>query len=194
MLLAACSPAAAEPVATPHVVAEVTPPGIGARVTAYDPPRAAPALRLADQNGRPFDLASLRGRPVLVFFGYTHCPDVCPTTLADVRDALKLVGSPVGVVFVTIDPARDDAATLGTYLGYYDAGFIGLTGTEEAIHAAATGWGVSYQRLDSGSSGGYAMAHTADIFLVDASGTLRHHIFFGAGPELIADRIRQVAP
>ena len=86
------------------------------RPTAIVPVLPAPALALTDQDGRPFDLASVRGTPALVFFGYTHCPDVCPTTLADVRDAVKQSPVPVRVVFVTIDPARDDAAAMKQYL------------------------------------------------------------------------------
>jgi protein SCO1/2 len=169
-----------------------TPEGL-ARDTAVRPVAPAPALRLTDQEGRPFDLASLRGRPVLVFFGYTHCPDVCPTTLADVRDALELIDGEVGVVFVTVDPARDDAAAMKQYVDYYQAGFVGLTGTDDEIRTAAGAWGVSYAKVETGSASGYAMAHTADAFLVDAEGRLRHTIWFGAGPEVIADRVNGLA-
>ena len=169
-----------------------TPEGLG-RDTAVRPAAPAPALRLTDQEGRPFDLASLRGEPVLVFFGYTHCPDVCPTTLADVRDALALIDGNVGVVFVTIDPARDDAAAMKQYVGYYQAGFIGLTGSDDEIREAAGAWGVSYAKIESTSASGYAMAHTADAFLVDAEGRLRHRIWFGAGPEVIAARVNGLA-
>jgi len=188
-LLAGCASASAPTGPTPAV----TPPPLGVRETAYDPPRSAPPLRLTDQDGRPFDLASMRGTPVLVYFGYTHCPDVCPATLADVRDALELVDGPVGVVFVTVDPARDDAAAMKTYVGYYGSGFVGLTGTEAEIAAAAEAWGVSYARLDGDSAAGYAMAHSTDTYLVDADGVMRHHLFFGASPELIADKIGEVA-
>ena len=169
-----------------------TPEGL-ARDTAVRPLAPAPPLQLTDQEGRPFDLASLRGTPVLVFFGYTHCPDVCPTNLADVRDALKLVKGKVGVVFVTIDPARDDAAAMKQYVDYYQAGYIGLTGTDDEIRTTAGAWGVSYAKVETGSVSGYAMAHTADTFLVDAEGRLRHRIWFGAGPVVIADRINSLA-
>ncbi len=169
-----------------------TPAGL-ARDTAVRPAAPAPPLRLTDQDGRPFDLASLRGEPVLVFFGYTHCPDVCPTNLADVRDALKLIDGKAGVVFVTVDPARDDAAAMKQYVGFYQAGFIGLTGTDDEIRAAAGAWGVSYAKVETGSASGYAMAHTADTFLVDADGRLRHRIWFGAGPEVMAARVNGLA-
>jgi protein SCO1/2 len=188
VVVAGCASAAMAPTAAPPG----TQAPLGVRETAYDPPRPAPPLRLTDQDGRPFDLASLRGKPVLVYFGYTHCPDVCPATLADVRDALKLVDGPVGVVFVTVDPARDDAAAMKQYVEYYGSDFVGLTGSEEAIAAAAADWGVSYTRLESDSAAGYAMAHSTDTYLVDADGMLRHHVFFGAGPELFAGKIRDV--
>ena len=169
-----------------------TPEGLD-RDTALRPAAPAPPLKLTDQEDRPFDLAALRGRPVLVFFGYTHCPDVCPTNLADVRDALKLIDGEVGVVFVTIDPARDDAAAMKQYVDYYQAGYIGLTGTDDEIRAAAGAWGVSYAKVETGSASGYAMAHTADTFLVDAEGRLRHRIWFGAGPQILAARVNGLA-
>jgi protein SCO1/2 len=169
-----------------------TPEGMD-RDTAIRPLAPAPPLRLTDQDGRPFDLASMRGKPVLVFFGYTHCPDVCPTNLADVRDAMKLVDQEVGVVFVTIDPARDDAAAMKQYVDYYQSGYIGLTGTDEEIRTVADAWGVSYAKVESTAAAGYAMAHTADTFLVDAEGRLRHRIWFGAGPEITAARINGLA-
>ena len=169
-----------------------TPEGLE-RDTALRPAAPAPPLKLTDQEDRPFDLAALRGRPVLVFFGYTHCPDVCPTNLADVRDALKLIDGEVGVVFVTIDPARDDAAAMKQYVDYYQAGYIGLTGTDDQIRAAAGAWGVSYAKVETGSASGYAMAHTADTLLVDAEGRLRHRIWFGAGPQILAARVNGLA-
>jgi len=163
------------------------------RPTAIVPVVAAPPLALTDQDGQPFDLASVRGTPAIVFFGYTHCPDVCPTTLADVRDAVKRSPFQVRVVFVTIDPARDDAAALKQYLSFYDASFTGLTGSPSAIRRAADAWGVQYAKMDNGSANGYAMAHTADAFLVDAAGRLRDRIWFGAGPEVFLDRIVSLA-
>ena len=134
----ACTGAGATPSMT--TLPAVTPAPLGQRDTVYHPPRPAPALQLTDQDGQPFDLASLRGTPVLVYFGYTHCPDICPTTLADLRDALRLVATPVQVVFVTIDPARDDAAAMKQYVDFYQAGFIGLTGSDAQIAAAAAAW------------------------------------------------------
>ena len=168
-------------------------PPLGVRDTAYDPVRPAPALALTDQDGRPFDLAALRGRPFFVYFGYTHCPDVCPTSLADLRAGIKASGVDATVVFVTVDPARDDAAAMKRYVDFYASGFVGLTGSDAAIAEAAAAWGVTYRKLESDAAGGYPMAHSAEAYLVDAAGNLRHHLFFGASPELIARRLREVS-
>jgi protein SCO1/2 len=175
------------------MVESVTQAPIGVRDTSYNPTRPASPLRLTDQDGRPFDLASMRGRPVFVYFGYTHCPDVCPTSLAQLRSGIRTSGVDATVVFVTVDPARDDPAAMKQYVDYYEAGFVGLTGTEAQIEETDGAWGVSYRKLASDSASGYAMAHSAEAYLVDAEGTLRHHLFFGAPAELIADRLREVA-
>ena len=188
-----CGAGVVSPSATPIMVEAVTPAPLGVRDTAYSPVRPAPALHLTDQDGRPFDLASMRGKPVFVYFGYTHCPDVCPASLAELRAGIRASGVDATVVFVTVDPVRDDAAAMKQYVDYYQAGFIGLTGTEAEIAEAATDWGVSYRKLESDSASGYAMAHSAEAYLVDAEGTLRHHLFFGAPAELIADRLREVS-
>ena len=171
----------------------VTPGSAGAGVeTAVTPARPAPQLALTAQDGKPFDLASLRGTPVLVFFGYTHCPDVCPTTLADARDALTGSATPFRMVFVTVDPERDTPAELGKYLSYYGMPIVGLSGTAGEIRQAADAWGIRYARIDEGATTGYAMAHTADAFLVDAAGMLRHVIPFGSGAAVMDDRVADV--
>lgn len=191
-LLAACGGPPRSPL-SPAWVEAVTQAPLGNRDTAYDPPRPAPTLRLTEQDGRPFDLASLLGRPVFVSFGYTHCPDVCPTTLADLRAAIRASGVGATVVFVTVDPARDDPAAMRQYVDYYGMDFTGLTGTGDEIADAAAAWGVTYRQLPSDPASGYAMAHSTDSYLVDGNGQLRHHVFFGAPVDLIADLIREVA-
>jgi protein SCO1/2 len=167
----------------------VTPAPLGQRDTAYASPRPAPALQLTDEDGKAFGLASLRGSPVLVFFGYTHCTDICPTTMADLRAGVRLVSSPVHVVFVTIDPARDDAAAMKQHVDDYQAGFIELTGSQAQIAAAAAAWGVSYTKLPADAAGSYDMDHSTDVYLVGPDGVLRNHIFYGAGPDLIAQLV-----
>jgi protein SCO1 len=193
IVVAACTTPPGGAQVSPVWVQLVTQAPLGVRETAYDPPRPAPSLRLTDQDGKPFDLASLSGRPVFVYFGYTHCPDVCPTTLADLRAGIRKASLDATVVFVTIDPARDDAAAMKQYVDYYQSGWTGLTGNASEIATAASAWGVTYKQLPSDSANGYSMAHSADAYLVDPSGTLRYHLFFGAGSDLIAEALRDVA-
>ena len=190
-IVAGCGSGAATPSVV--MVQAITPAPLGIRDTSYQPVRSAPPLRLTDQDGRAFDLASLRGAPVFVYFGYTHCPDICPTTLADLRAAIAAAGLPARVVFVTIDPARDTAAAMKSYVGFYAAGFVGLTGSDADIAAAATDWGVGYSAGPADANGNYPMTHTTESYLVDASGLLRSHIFFGAPTDLVVQLLRTAA-
>jgi protein SCO1/2 len=173
-----------------QMVTPVTPAPLGVRDTAYDPPKPAPVLRLTDQDGRPFELTTLQGGPVFVYFGYTHCPDVCPTTLADLRAAITTAGIPAKVVFVTIDPARDTPGKMKQYVDFYAAGFIGLSGTDTEVATAAKAWGVGYMPGPTDSIGNYPMTHTTESYLVDQAGLLRNHIFFGAPTSLIVSILR----
>ena len=159
----------------------------GSAATAPGADRAAPPLELTDQDGRPFALTSLVGRPVLVFFGYTSCPDVCPETVGIISQALA--SSPPGAraVFVSIDPERDDVATMKAYLRFLPAAFTGLTGTPDEVRRNADAWSVRYAKeIDAAEPGGYGMAHTSDIFLVDAAGRLHTQFRYGTTAETIA--------
>ena len=151
---------------------------------------AAPPLELIDQDGRPFALTSLRGRPALVFFGYTHCPDVCPATVGVINEALAIVPAGPRAVFVSIDPERDDPAAMKSYLRYLPSAYVGLSGQPDALRRNADAWGVHYAKVETGSAGGYSMAHTADVYLVDAQGRLRAHFPFGVEPGEIAAALR----
>lgn len=156
------------------------------------PAAPAPALVLTDQDARPFSLAALRGRPVFVFFGYTHCTDVCPATVGIVGQAMVAVGPGVRAVFVTVDPARDTSAWLRQYVRYLAPGFMGVTGTDAQIATAAAAWGVTYAQEETGVGGDYAMAHTADVYLVDGSGSLRARFPFGTGADVMTAVLRSV--
>lgn len=156
------------------------------------PVRAAPPLSLTDQAARPFQLADLRGSPALVFFGYTHCPDVCPATIGRIGLAMADVGPGPRAVFVTVDPARDTTEWLSEYIRFLPVGFVGLTGTDARIADAATAWGVKYAKVDTGVTDGYAMSHTADVFLVDGAGNLRARFPFGTTDEAMAATLRTV--
>jgi protein SCO1/2 len=157
-------------------------------------PRAAPPLVLSDPDGRSLSLASLRGRPVLVFFGYTHCPDVCPTTIGAVGTALKAYGPDARAIFVTVDPERDTADWLREYRVTLPAGMVPLTGSAGDIAATAADWGVRYARVDEETGGGeYSMSHTADVFVVDGAGSLRARLPFGTDAESMTAVLRRIA-
>lgn len=160
---------------------------------AYQQPRAAPALDLLDHRGQPFDLAAARGTPVLVYFGYTHCPDVCPATIGTLNEVIATFEGPVRAIFVTVDPERDTVEFMGTYIRYFSEEYTGLTGTPGEIRAAADGYGVTYARVDTGSAGGYAMAHTAELYLIDAAGRLRAHYPFGVAAQDVVRDLRTLA-
>lgn len=160
---------------------------------AYQQPKAAPALDLVDHRGQPFELAAARGTPVLVYFGYTHCPDVCPATIGTLNEVIATFEGPVRAVFVTVDPERDTVDFMGQYIRYFSEEYTGLTGTPAAIRAAADGYGVTYARVDTGSAGGYAMAHTAELYLIDPAGRLRAHYPFGVAAEDVVRDLRTLA-
>jgi protein SCO1/2 len=157
-------------------------------LAARDP---APALELTDQDGRPFALTSLAGHPALVFFGYTHCPDVCPATVGILNEVLAETGGAARAVFVSIDPDRDQVAEMASYLRYLPKEYTGLSGTPEAIAANAGRWGVKYAKEEAEPGEvGYGMAHTADVFLVDTAGRLRARFPFGTAAAPMTAAVR----
>ncbi len=157
-------------------------------------PRATGDFALIDENREPFTQASLAGEPALLFFGFTHCPDVCPTTLAMLARASRTAGvPPLRVIFVTVDPARDTPPALARYVRAFDPHFIALTGSPETIHSLARRLGVAYERVAL-PGGDYTIDHTAVAFLLDGSGRIVA-IFtapFDAGR--LAQDLRRAAP
>lgn len=148
---------------------------------AFAPPRAAPPLALASTTGKPFDLAAYRGKVVILEFGYTHCAAVCPVTLAQLAEARRLLGADaakVQVLFVTVDPGRDDAARLREYLAHFDHSFIGLTGTAAQVGAAMAGYGITARKIPM-AGGEYGVDHSAYIYFIDRKGMLRALMPFG---------------
>jgi protein SCO1/2 len=135
-------------------------------------PRAVGDFRLSDPNGRAYGTAELRGHPTLLFFGFTFCPDICPTTLAALNEALRrqpLAG--LRVLFVSVDPERDTAAVLGSYVGAFNREFIGLRGDAQALQPLLQGLGAIALRQPL-AGGGYTMDHTATLYLLDTRGQL----------------------
>jgi protein SCO1/2 len=112
-----------------------------------------------------------KGHPFLVYFGYTHCPDVCPSTLADIADAMrKIPDAPIRVLFVTVDPARDSPAAMADYVSSFDARFVGLSGSPEQIAAAEKAYRVYARKGPPQSDGGYSMDHSSIVYLMDKNG------------------------
>jgi protein SCO1/2 len=129
-------------------------------------------FRLVDQNGRPRTEEDLKGHPFLVFFGFTHCPDVCPTTLFEVSEVLRNLGPDAGgarALFITVDPERDTPEKLKDYLSSFDPHLIGLTGAPAAIERVLKGYRVYYRKVPA-EGGGYTMDHTALVYLMDKQG------------------------
>jgi len=154
-------------------------------------------LSLTDHNGRAVTLETFRGKLLVLFFGYTHCPDVCPTTLQDMAQALKLVGPGVAdkvqVLFVTVDPERDTADTLKAYVPYFNAGFLGLRGTPADVEAAAREFRVVFRKHVAPGASGYLVDHSAGSYVLDASGKLRLYLPYAHPPADIAHDLSLLA-
>jgi protein SCO1/2 len=151
-------------------------------------------LQLKDVDGRMRDLSEFKGKVVFVFFGFTQCPDVCPTTmaeLAEVRKRLGPDGKRVQGVFVTVDPERDTAAVLKAYLGGMDPSFIGLRGELPEIEAASREFKVFYQKVPT-KDNNYTMDHTAGAFVFDPDGQVRLFVRYGTKVEDLTADIRQL--
>ena len=129
-------------------------------------------FRLIDQNGNPITDADIKGRPFLVFFGYTHCPDVCPTTLFDVSEVMRALGKDAdraGALFITVDPERDTPAVMKDYLSSFDPHLRGATGDRAAIDSAENAYRVYAKKVPT-ENGDYTMDHTALVYLMDKQG------------------------
>lgn len=150
------------------------------------------AFQLTDHEGRAVDQTAVLGKPALVFFGFTYCPDVCPTTLTAMSALLGRLGRDgdrLGVFFVTVDPDRDTPAALKAYLSSFDPRIRGLTGSEAQIKAMARPLGVYFAKADGGA-GSYTMDHTASVFLLDAQGRFRGTIAYGEDAAVAEDKVR----
>jgi protein SCO1/2 len=152
------------------------------------------ALSLTDHNGVRRDLASFRGKILVLFFGYTHCPDVCPTTLSDVAAALRQLSpaeaAQVQVLFVSVDPERDTPDMLKQYVPYFHPDFLGLHGTPEEVASAAREFRIVYRKHVEEGATSYLVDHTAGSYLLDRQGKLRLFLPFAQPAPDIAHDIR----
>jgi len=151
----------------------------------YETPRNLPEFNLIDHNGEPFTLENLKGQWSLVFFGFTSCPDVCPTTMA-LLDKVKqrFANHPIQYVMVTVDPERDTQERLKNYLNFYNPEFVGVTGAEKMIRAVALTMNISFAKVPLDDNGNYSMDHGTYLVLVNPEG--QYHAFMKA-PHKVAN-------
>jgi len=149
-------------------------------------------LSLNDHHGRPRTLADFRGKVVVIFFGYTHCPDVCPTTLAELAQVEKMLGTDAGkmqVLFVTVDPERDTPEVLRQYVPSFNPSFLGLYGDAAATARAAKEFKIFYRKQPL-PGGGYTVDHSAGTYVIDRQGRLRLFAQYGQGAAAMLHDIR----
>ena len=151
---------------------------------------------LLDPDGKVRTLADFKGKVVLMFFGYTQCPDVCPTTLTEMQQVMTLMGpqsDKVQVLFVTVDPERDTAAILKQYVPSFDASFLGLRPADEAaLEKVTKDFKIYYKKVPGTSPGSYTMDHTAGSYAFDPQGRLRLYIKHAQGPETLAHDLKEL--
>lgn len=168
-----------------------SPSGQGSMV---EPPRTLTNFTLTDQRGQSVSLADFRGKPILLFFGFTNCPSICPTTMAEFRAAKRGLGSDgdrVTAILISLDPERDTAERLGQYLGAFDPSFVGLRGDAATLGRIGTEYDLYYERQPLGE-GGYTIDHTAVSYLIDAEGRLRTVYPYGTPGVGIATDLRAI--
>jgi protein SCO1 len=163
--------------------------------TVLDPPAQAFDIHLTDQNGQPFRLSDQKGKSVLIFFGYTHCPDVCPITLGGFKQVKALLGNQadqVSFVFITVDPERDNVGTINAFLQNFDPSFIGLTGDRAALEQVWNAYGVYQEQQAAGSTGDYEVDHSTPTYLIDPAGQWHINYPYGMEPAQIAQDLRHM--
>ena len=152
-------------------------------------------FRLIDHTGRPRTMADFRGKVVVMFFGYTHCPDVCPTTLAEMRQVMQILGKDaerLQVLFVTVDPARDTQELLSKYVPSFNPTFLGLYGDSVATEKVARDFKIIYRRAEGKTAESYSVDHSAASLVFDPQGRLRLFITYGLGADKIAPDIKKL--
>ena len=153
-------------------------------------------FNLVDPNGKVRTLADFKGKVVVMFFGYTQCPDVCPTTLTEMQQVMTILGpksDKVQVLFVTVDPQRDTAAILKQYVPAFDSRFLGLRPEDDvALEKVAKDFKIYYKKVPGISSGSYTIDHSAGSYAFDPDGRLRLYIKHAQGPETLAHDVKEL--
>ena len=187
LFLSACNPPAQSGTDTKGVSF------VGTDITGADFPKP---LSLTDHTGKKRTMSDFKGKVVTLFFGYTHCPDVCPTTMVDLKQTMKLLGNKadeVQVLFVTVDPERDTASILKQYVPAFDSRFLGLRPADEAsLEKVTKDFKIYYKKVPSTSPGSYTIDHTAGSYAFDPEGRLRLYIKHAQGPETLAHDLKEL--
>ncbi len=150
---------------------------------------------LSDHNGFPLNLSDFAGKVVLLNFGYTHCPDICPSTMFNMKRVVKKLGNDADklqVLFITLDPERDHADRLRTYVEYFNPGFIALTGSVDEITKVAKKYGTKFKKEEFDDEGNYSIAHNAIIYLIDQQGRIRTFFRINASAQDLVGGVRQL--
>lgn len=150
-------------------------------------------FQLPDQTGKLRSLAEFQGKVVVLFFGYTQCPDVCPTTMTELAQVKKLLGADgdkLQAVFVTVDPERDTPEVLQAYMASFDPSFVALRGTPEQVAATAKDFKVFYKKTEGKTPTSYSMDHSAASYVYDTKGQLRLYTRYGSGAQALASDIK----
>jgi protein SCO1 len=155
----------------------------------------AQSIDLVDHTGKRRTLDEFKGKAIALFFGYTHCPDVCPTTMTDMKQTMKLLGpraDELQVLFVTLDPERDTQQVLSEFVPSFDKRFIGLRGTPEEIEATAKTFKIFSNKVKAEGKAGYTIDHSAGIYVFDKNGKIRLYVDYGQKPADIANDIKTI--
>lgn len=164
--------------------------------TVLQSPTPVPDVTLTAHTGRPVTLQDLRGRVLLIYFGYTYCPDACPATMTELAAAVEELSpeqrAQVQVILISVDPERDTPARLADYVSHFSPSFLGMTGSREELEAVAAPFGVYFEKGERLGSDGYLVDHTASVFAVDKEGDLRLIYSFATPSEDIVADLRHL--
>jgi protein SCO1 len=152
-------------------------------------------FELTSHHGQSVRLADFKGKVVVLFFGFMHCPDVCPTTLSELNVVMERLGADakhVQVLFVTVDPERDTLENLSSYMGAFNPDFLGLSGTADEIATVTQEFKVIYQKVEGSMSDTYSVDHSAGTYVFDGDGQVRLFVPYGANPDELTSDILQL--
>ena len=155
----------------------------------------ADGFELTDQNGQPRTLADFKGKAVVVFFGFTQCPDVCPTSMSELAQARQLLGADgerLQGLFISVDPERDTPEIMKAYMGSFDPSFLALYAKPDELPALAQRFKIYYKKVEGSTPGNYTMDHSAGSYIFDPQGRVRLYFRYGGGAQAMADDVKKL--